>query len=112
MATVVVGRVKGESMSESANPNHSAAESVRPPVTPDTDTQHAGLPPPQFRLSTLMLSVTALCGVLAASLVLHPLTTFGLVLLSLAIVAHVAGTFYGTRLRDGSSRLIQQRRQL
>lgn len=58
-----------------------------------------------------MVLITASCIVLGASLVLPPLMTFALLLLVLAITAHVAGNFYGTKLRDQATELIRAQRE-
>lgn len=58
------------------------------------------LRPPQFRLATLLWLVTG-CGLLfAAMTAAGPIGAFALLLLVLAIVAHVAGGAIGTRLRE------------
>ena len=74
-------------------------------IAPNSKRKHASLEAPQFRLSTLMLLITSFSGVLAASLVLPPLMTFALVLLLAAIVAHVAGNYLGTKLRNSATEL-------
>ena len=66
--------------------------------------RRAGLKPPQFRLSTLFLGMTALSVLFAAMTWVGPLAALGLVLLALSIVAHVAGNAIGTRLRENGSR--------
>ena len=57
------------------------------------------LKPPQFRLRTLMLAFAALGVLFALANSLSPYAIFGLILLLLAIVAHVAGNSIGTQLR-------------
>lgn len=66
--------------------------------------RRAGLKPPQFRLSTLLWGMTALSVLFAAMTWVGPLAAFGLLLLFLSIVAHVAGNSIGTRLRENGSR--------
>ena len=66
--------------------------------------RRAGLKPPQFRLSTLLWGMAALSALFAAMTWVGPLAAFGLVLLALSIVAHVAGNALGTRLRENGSR--------
>ncbi len=63
-----------------------------------------GLRPPQFRLSTLMWLVAALCAVFALAGVVGPYGTLVLVLFVLAVFAHVAGNALGTRLRENGDR--------
>jgi hypothetical protein len=58
------------------------------------------LRPPQFTLSTLLWVIGG-CGVLfAAMTAAGPIGAFALLLLVLAIIAHVAGNAIGTRLRE------------
>ena len=63
------------------------------------------LRPPQFGLRTLLLAVAA-CAVLASLYQwMSPMALAAVVLLVLAIIAHVAGNAIGTRLREiGSDR--------
>jgi len=73
-------------------------------VTPIPDDRRAGLPPPQFRLATLLWGV-ALLAVLSAMV-----SYFGahsaliLILFALAVAAHVAGNALGTQLRSNGDR--------
>lgn len=73
-------------------------------MTHPPNDRRAGLRPPQFRLSTLFWGMTALSVLFAAMTWVGPLAAFGLVLLALSIVAHVAGNAIGTRLRENGSR--------
>jgi hypothetical protein len=58
------------------------------------------LRPPQFRLSTMFWIVGA-CGLLFTAMsAAGPIGAFALLLLVLAIVAHIAGGAIGTRLRE------------
>ena len=58
------------------------------------------LRPPQFKLATLFWVVTG-CGLLfAAMAAAGPIGAFALLLLVLAIIAHVAGGAIGTQLRE------------
>lgn len=68
-----------------------------------------GLRPPQFRLSTLLWGMTALSILFAAMTWVGPLAAFGLLLLFLSIVAHVAGNAIGTRLREIGSRPLAEK---
>jgi hypothetical protein len=62
------------------------------------------LPPPQFGLRTLLLLVTA-CAMLAAlSQWVTPVVIACVAFLMLCVVAHVAGNWMGTRLRDAAPR--------
>lgn len=74
-------------------------------TTPQETDQLGGLKPPQFRLATLMWLVGFLCAVFAAMAAIGPLAAWGLVLLVLAIFAHVAGNSLGTKLRDSGDKL-------
>lgn len=76
-----------------------ADESTRASPASDTSPRPA-LRPPQFRLSTLLWGVTG-CGLLFATMMAAgPIGGFALLLLVLAIIAHVAGGAIGTRLRE------------
>jgi hypothetical protein len=78
-----------------------AASKSRPKIP----APRSALPPPQFGLRTLLLIVT-LCAVLAAlSQWVTPVVLACVVLLTLSIIAHVAGNAIGTRLRDLGSHL-------
>lgn len=68
--------------------------------------QRGGLDPPQLRLSTLMWLVAFLCAVFATMTAVSPLAAWGLVLLVLAVFAHVAGNALGTKLRKSGDRPI------
>jgi hypothetical protein len=69
------------------------------PLAPPTS-ERPSLQPPQFRLQTLLLWVTGLCVLFAAAQFLQPIGFFALLLLILAVLAHVAGNAIGTRLRE------------
>jgi fatty acid desaturase len=66
-----------------------------------------GLKPPQFRLRTMLLAVALLSVLLALMTSVGPLAAFGLLLLTLSIIAHVAGNAIGTRLRENGSRPLE-----
>lgn len=59
-----------------------------------------GLPPPQFRLSTMMLAVTMLCLLFATFAAIGSHGGLILILFVLAVLAHVAGNALGMRLRE------------
>lgn len=58
------------------------------------------LPPPQFRLRSLLLLLTLCGGVLALTQWLPPLTVVAIGFLLLCMGAHVAGNALGTRMRQ------------
>ncbi len=62
------------------------------------------LGPPQFGLRTLLLIVSSVAVLLGLSQWLSPISVAALMLLTLSIIAHVAGNVIGSRLRDGRSR--------
>jgi len=64
------------------------------------DDRRSGLGPPRFRLGTLLLIVTALCIVLASYKWLGPWGAVMIGLFELAILAHIAGNWLGTQLRE------------
>jgi hypothetical protein len=64
------------------------------------DDRRPGLGPPRFRLGTLLLVVTALCIVLASYSWLGPYGAMMVGLFVLAILAHIAGNWLGTQLRE------------
>ena len=64
------------------------------------DDRRRGLGPPRFRLSTLLLLVTVLCVIFAVATEFSPYASLVLILLVLAIAAHLAGGGLGTRLRE------------
>ena len=72
---------------------------LNPDDVPDLDAPPP-LSPPRFSLRTLLLVMALFGAVLAATLAMGPLPTAMLVLLALAIAAHVAGNALGTQLRD------------
>lgn len=61
-----------------------------------------GLPPPQFRLRSLLIFVGLLCILLALAKVVGSYATLILVLFLLTVVAHVVGNAIGTRLRENN----------
>jgi len=61
--------------------------------------QRPALQPPRFTLATMMCGVIALSVLFAAMTAAGPIGGFALLLLVLAILAHVAGNAVGTRLR-------------
>jgi hypothetical protein len=63
-----------------------------------------GLRPPQFRLRTLLLAMTALAAVFASFGVLGAYGVPAVILLLLCVAAHVAGAKLGARLRDNGDR--------
>jgi hypothetical protein len=76
---------------------------ANPPTNRETasaDHQRPALRPPQFRLSTLLWIVTGCAALFAAMAAAGPIGAFALLLLVLAIIAHVAGGAIGTRLRE------------
>jgi hypothetical protein len=77
------------------------------PKTMPSNDRRAGLKPPQFRLRTLLIGVAILSALLALMTSTGPLAAFGLLLLTLSIVAHVAGNAIGTRLRENGSRPLE-----
>jgi len=66
--------------------------------------RRTSLGPPRFRLGTLLLLVTAVCIVLASYRWLGPFGATMVGLLLVAILAHIAGNWLGTRLRDMGDR--------
>ena len=62
--------------------------------------ESAPLEPPRFTTRTLLLGVAVLGMLIAATQAYGGLVPLLLVLLALAVVAHVAGNAIGTRLRD------------
>ena len=79
-------------------------------IEPLTDSDpRPGLSPPQYGLRTMMLSVGLVGLLLASAKLLSPLAAAVLCLLTLAVVAHMAGNSIGTRLREvGSQKAISQ----
>jgi len=66
---------------------------------PSADEKRRGLKPPQFGLGTMFLAVTLLCCLFVAFRLIGPVGGTLLVLLMLAVLAHVAGNVLGRRLR-------------
>jgi hypothetical protein len=66
--------------------------------------RRAGLPPPQFRLSTLMLLMAVMGAIFALSGILGAYGTFWLVIFVLAALGHIAGNALGMRLREHGDR--------
>jgi hypothetical protein len=62
--------------------------------------RRSGLGPPRFRLGTLLLLVTAVCLVLASYRWLGPYGATIIGLFVIAILAHIAGNYLGTQLRE------------
>lgn len=71
-----------------------------PPPAESLPGQRPALQPPRFSLKTLMWTITALGALFGAMAAAGPLGGFALLLLVLAILAHVAGNKIGTRLRE------------
>ena len=67
---------------------------------PPNDQPQPALQPPQFTLRTLLWIMTGLCGLLAGMTAAGPIGGFALLILVLAVVAHVVGNALGTRLRE------------
>jgi hypothetical protein len=63
-----------------------------------------GIGPPRFGLRTMLLLMTAVCVVLVAYTWFGAYVSMLLALFVLAIFAHIAGNWLGTRLRDAGSR--------
>jgi hypothetical protein len=70
----------------------------RPPCEPTTAS--AGLPPPRFGLGALFATISLVALGLAVWKAVGPVVGVSLLLLLMAVVAHVAGNALGTRLRD------------
>jgi MFS family permease len=68
------------------------------------DDFRAGLPPPQFRLSTLFWLTAVLCALFTIMGTVGPYGAFALILFVLAVIAHVAGNALGTKLRESGDR--------
>ena len=64
------------------------------------DDRRSGLGPPRFRLGTLLLIVTALCIVLASYRWIGPYGAMMIGVFVIAILAHIAGNWLGTQLRE------------
>ncbi|MCH7726903.1 MAG: hypothetical protein IH991_10530 [Planctomycetes bacterium] len=73
---------------------------------PQEDDHPRGLEPPQFRLSTLLWVVAFLCAIFALMATVGPMAAWGLILLVLAVFAHVAGNSLGTKLRDNGDQTV------
>ena len=70
------------------------------PLPSDESSQRPGLKPPQIGLASLLWVIAVLGLALFALRATGPLAASALVLLALAIGAHVIGNALGTRLRD------------
>jgi hypothetical protein len=66
---------------------------------PPPEDRRPALPPPQFRLSTLLWIVALVCAATAAMKFVGPLGAFALVLFAFLVLAHISGNAIGTRLR-------------
>ena len=71
--------------------------------------QRPALSPPQFRLSTLLWVVAALSALFSAMTAAGPLGGFVLLLMVLAVLAHIVGNSIGTRLRSCGNATIDDR---
>ena len=72
---------------------------------PDTpNDRRAGLPPPQFKLATMLWGVAVLAGLFACVSYLGLHSALILMLFALAVAAHVAGNALGTQLRSNGDR--------
>jgi hypothetical protein len=69
------------------------------PSEPSADDRRPGLKPPQYGLGTLFVFLTIVCCLLVTAREVGPLGGSALLLLVLAVFAHVAGNAIGTRLR-------------
>lgn len=71
---------------------------------PPDDGHRPGLPPPQFGMRTLLTVVAGLCVVFAVWAAGGPVLAFVVILLLLAVIAHVAGNAIGTKLKENGNR--------
>lgn len=70
------------------------------------DDRRPGLEAPQLRLATMLWIVALLCSIFAVMGTAGPYAAFVLILLILAVFAHVSGNALGTRLRENGNRPI------
>jgi len=76
-------------------------------MSPPANDRRAGLKPPQFNLRTMLLAVAIVSVLIALMTSVGPLAAFGILLLVLSIIAHVAGNALGTRLRENGNRPLE-----
>ena len=75
---------------------------------PSTDDRRPGLKPPQFGLRMMFIVVSALCCLMVTVRAAGPLVGSALLLLLMAIFAHVAGNVLGCRLRANGDMLTSE----
>ena len=73
-------------------------------VKPDVDDRRPGLPPPRFSLAALFWLIGVLGVLFAAMGYFGSHATLLLIVLALAVFAHVAANALGTRLRENGNR--------
>ena len=74
--------------------------------------ERPALEPPRFSLATMFWVIAALAVLLGLMTAAGPLGGFALLLLVLAVVAHIAGNSLGTRLRSFGSEPVEEDRPL